>query len=74
VKDPTGAGDSFAGGVMGSLAARGQVTPANLRRAMACGVVLSSFQVEDFSLWRTVKLKKSEIGARLKQLRAMTAF
>lgn len=74
VKDPTGAGDSFAGGVMGSLAARGRVTPANLRQAMACGVVLSSFQVEDFSLWRTVKLKKSEIDARLKKLRAMTTF
>jgi sugar/nucleoside kinase (ribokinase family) len=74
VKDPTGAGDSFAGGVMGALAARGRLAAADLRRAMACGVVLSSFQVEDFSLWRTVKLKKSEIGARLKRLRAMTAF
>ena len=74
VKDPTGAGDSFAGGVMGSLAARGRVTPADLRRAMACGVVLSSFQVENFSLWRTVKLKQSEIKARLGKLRAMTTF
>lgn len=59
---------------MGSLAARGRVAPADLRRAMACGVVLSSFQVEDFSLWRTVKLKKSEIAARLKKLRGMTRF
>ncbi len=74
VKDPTGAGDSFAGGVMGSLAASGRVAPADLRLGMACGVVLSSFQVEDFSLWRTVKLKKSEISARLKKLRAMTSF
>jgi sugar/nucleoside kinase (ribokinase family) len=75
VKDPTGAGDSFAGGIMGSLAgASGRVTPADLRRAMACGVVLSSYQVEDFSLWRTVRLKKSEIDARLKKLRAMTTF
>jgi len=74
VKDPTGAGDSFAGGIMGSLAARGRLTAADLRKAMACGVVLSSFQVEDFSLWRTVKLKKSEIDARLKRLRAMTTF
>jgi sugar/nucleoside kinase (ribokinase family) len=74
VKDPTGAGDSFAGGLMGSLAARGRVTPANLRLGLAYGVVLSSFQVEDFSLWRTVKLKKSEIDARLSRLRAMTTF
>lgn len=74
VKDPTGAGDSFAGGLIGCLAARGRVTPASLRLALAYGVVLSSFQVEDFSLWRTQKLKKSEIEARLKALRSMTAF
>jgi sugar/nucleoside kinase (ribokinase family) len=74
VKDPTGAGDSFAGGMMGSLAASGRVTPANLRRGLACGVVLSSFQVEDFSLARTVKLKQSEIRQRLQSLRGMTHF
>jgi sugar/nucleoside kinase (ribokinase family) len=74
VKDPTGAGDSFAGGMMGSLAARGRLGAADLRYGLACGVVLSSFQVEDFSLWRTVKLKQSEIASRLKRLRSMTNF
>ena len=74
VKDPTGAGDSFAGGMMGSLAARGRLGAADLRYSLACGVVLSSFQVEDFSLWRTVKLKQSEIAARLKSLRKMSSF
>ncbi|HTB21681.1 MAG TPA: PfkB family carbohydrate kinase [bacterium] len=74
VVDPTGAGDSFAGGLMGWLADKGKTRPKDLRRAMAAGVVLSSFQVEGFSLERTVRLKASEIAARLKALRAMTEF
>ncbi len=74
VKDPTGAGDSFAGGLMGSLAAARRIGKAELRQAMACGVVMSSFQVENFSLWRTTRLKPSEIKSRLTKLRQMTAF
>ncbi|MES2201592.1 MAG: PfkB family carbohydrate kinase [candidate division FCPU426 bacterium] len=74
VRDPTGAGDSFAGGLIGSLTAAGRVDKGTLRRAMASGIVMSSFQVEDFSLWRTVKLKRPEIENRLKRLRAMTSF
>ena len=74
VVDPTGAGDSFAGGLMGWLARSGRTDKGTLRRAMAAGVVLSSFQVEGFSLERSVRLKPSEIAGRLKALRAMTRF
>jgi sugar/nucleoside kinase (ribokinase family) len=50
VVDPTGAGDSFAGGFMGSLARAGEASPANLRRAMLHGTVTASFCVEGFSV------------------------
>ncbi|HTB35314.1 MAG TPA: PfkB family carbohydrate kinase, partial [bacterium] len=55
VVDPTGAGDSFAGGLMGWLARAGRASGTTLRAGMAAGVVLSSFQVEGFSLERTVR-------------------
>ena len=71
VKDPTGAGDSFAGGFMGSLAKAGSVTPANLRQAMAVGTVMASFNVEDFSVKRTRRLSRPEINRRLSALKAM---
>jgi sugar/nucleoside kinase (ribokinase family) len=74
VVDPTGAGDSFAGGLMGWLARKGKAGPKDLRAAMAAGIVLSSFQVEGFSLERTLRLKPAQIAARLKTLRAMTRF
>ncbi len=74
VVDPTGAGDSFAGGLMGWLAREGKATPAALRAGMAAGVVLSSFQVEGFSLERTLRLSPKEIAGRLKSLRSMTRF
>jgi sugar/nucleoside kinase (ribokinase family) len=74
VVDPTGAGDSFAGGLMGWLARNGRASSTALRAAMAAGVVLSSFQVEGFSLERTVRLSPKEIAARLKSLRSMTRF
>jgi sugar/nucleoside kinase (ribokinase family) len=74
VVDPTGAGDSFAGGLMGWLARTGRASSTALRAGMAAGVVLSSFQVEGFSLERTVRLKPSEIAGRLKALRSMTNF
>lgn len=74
VVDPTGAGDSFAGGLMGWLAREGRASRTALRAGMAAGVVLSSFQVEGFSLERTVRLKPSLISARLRALRSMTRF
>ncbi len=65
VVDPTGAGDSFAGGFMGFLARRGTVSLANLKRAMAYGTVLASFAVEAVSLERLATLTREEVETRL---------
>jgi len=67
VCDPTGAGDSFAGGLMGHLARIGKHDFASLRRAMAYGTVVASFTVEDFSLRRLEGLRLEEIEDRLRQ-------
>jgi sugar/nucleoside kinase (ribokinase family) len=65
VVDPTGAGDTFAGGFMGYLAAAPNWKDFDvIRRAMACGTVMSSFSVEDFSVKRVSGLSKREIDAR----------
>lgn len=64
VVDPTGAGDSFAGGFMGWLARSGSTTPANIRTAMILGSVLASFAVEDFSLDRFRSLDLGQIRER----------
>jgi sugar/nucleoside kinase (ribokinase family) len=82
VRDPTGAGDSFAGGFLGYLdgaAARlddGHLSldDATLRRAMAYGTVLASFNIEDFGTERVASLTREEIDERLGELRAMTEF
>jgi cytidine kinase len=74
VVDPTGAGDSFAGGMMGYLAsARGQVDD-NIRRAMVHGSVVASFCCEGFGLTRTTKLKRAQIEQRVKELEKLTRF
>ena len=72
--DPTGAGDSFAGGFMGYLASVGTATDTHLRRAMIYGSVLGSFTVERFGLERLLKLKKSEIHARARHFLKLTQF
>ncbi|HET9490376.1 MAG TPA: PfkB family carbohydrate kinase [Methylomirabilota bacterium] len=64
VWDPTGAGDTFAGGFMGYLAAEGRTDSAAMRRALVYGSVMASFTVEDFSLNRLVRLTPAEIGSR----------
>ena len=69
VKDPTGAGDTFAGGFMGSLAGAGAVNEKTIRKAMTYGSVVASFGVEDFSLDRLKRLKKADIEKRAKLLR-----
>lgn len=74
VIDPTGAGDSFAGGFMGYLASTDQTDPAALKTAMAYGTVVASFTVEDFSLRRFQRTERDEIDRRLGQYRAMMAF
>jgi sugar/nucleoside kinase (ribokinase family) len=74
VVDPTGAGDSFVGGMMGYLAtARGSVEN-NIRRAMIYGSVTASFCCEGFGLQRTTKVKRAEIEQRVKTLAKLTKF
>jgi sugar/nucleoside kinase (ribokinase family) len=71
VLDPTGAGDTFAGGFMGALAESGSTEPLALRRAMAYGSVVASFGVEAFSLDRLQKLTRAEIDGRLLAFREL---
>jgi sugar/nucleoside kinase (ribokinase family) len=76
VRDPTGAGDSFAGGFLGYLDSQNSDRPdeATLRRAMAYGTVLASFNVEDFGTERVSRLDRDEVEQRYTELRAMTHF
>lgn len=69
VCDPTGAGDTFAGGFMGSLALAGKVTPSAICQAMIDGSVMASFGVEAFSVNRLTCLKQSEIKQRTMHFR-----
>jgi sugar/nucleoside kinase (ribokinase family) len=64
VYDPTGAGDTFAGGFMGYLARQEDLGPNTLRRAMVYGSVMASFTVEDFSLNRLLRLQQAEVADR----------
>ncbi len=74
VVDPTGAGDSFAGGFLGYLDKAGRVTRPNLRRAAVYGSVLASFTIEDFGIERLKKLKPEEIEERFLEFRRLVAF
>jgi sugar/nucleoside kinase (ribokinase family) len=73
-QDPTGAGDSFAGGFMGYLAGANSISDTALRRAIVYGSVLGSFAVEKFGLERLLKLKKPEIHARARHFAKLTHF
>ena len=72
VCDPTGAGDTFAGGFMGYLAGSGRIDDTTVRRALLYGSVMASFTVEDFSINRFLKLKKKDIEARYKKFQKIT--
>lgn len=74
IRDPTGAGDSFAGGFVGCLARCGSYTPDELRRAMAYGSAMGSFAVERFSVERFRDLSVTEIEDRVRQFFEMTSF
>jgi sugar/nucleoside kinase (ribokinase family) len=75
VRDPTGAGDSFAGGFLGYLDSHeGEIEEASLRRAMGYGTVLASFNVEEFGTERVARLTREEIDERFGDLIAMTRF
>jgi sugar/nucleoside kinase (ribokinase family) len=72
VVDPTGAGDSFAGGFFGYLASQNGLTPGAFRRAMFYGSVMGSFAVERFGTERLQLLTRQEIDARFAQFRELT--
>jgi sugar/nucleoside kinase (ribokinase family) len=74
VSDPTGAGDSFAGGFMGYLASCRSLNEASLRRAVIYGSVVASFNVEDFSLNRLIRLRRTEIENRFQQYHGLMHF
>jgi sugar/nucleoside kinase (ribokinase family) len=74
VIDPTGAGDSFAGGFMGYLSQAADVSEPSVRRAMVYGSVMASFTVEDFGLRRTLRLTRKEIDARFWEFKHLTHF
>src|SRR6202142_135688 len=74
VVDPTGAGDSFVGGLMGHLATAKGSIDANIRRAMVYGSVTASFCCEGFGLNTTTKTKRTDIEKRVKELEKVTKF
>ncbi|MCA9395090.1 MAG: bifunctional hydroxymethylpyrimidine kinase/phosphomethylpyrimidine kinase [Candidatus Omnitrophica bacterium] len=69
VVDPTGAGDSFAGGIMGYLSKVGRVTQKDLHKAILYATTLSSYNVEGFGMAKTAPLDMTKVNARLKELR-----
>jgi len=70
-KDPTGAGDTFAGGLMGALAASGQTDKQAIRQAMVYGSIVASFGVEEFSLDRLKQLDRDKIELRVEEFKGM---
>ena len=74
VVDPTGAGDSFAGGMMGYLAERGNFDPKTLKTALAYGTLTASFTVEDFSLDRLRQIKREDLDRRMEEYKKMLSF
>ncbi len=74
VKDPTGAGDSFAGALMGYLAQSGKTDVNTLKTAIAYGTVVASFAIADFSLNGLTSIDKTDIDKRLETLRNATRF
>ena len=74
VVDPTGAGDSFVGGMMGYLAAAKGSIDQHIRRAMVCGSVVASFCCEGFGLLRTTRITRRQIDQRVKELERLTKF
>ncbi len=74
VIDPTGAGDSFAGGMMGYLAEKGNFEPKTLKEALAYGILTASFTVEDFSLDRLKRIERPDLERRMEDYRRMLSF
>ena len=74
VFDPTGAGDTFAGGFMGYLAATDDISFENMKRAIITGSALASFCVEKFGTQRLLEITKNDVAERIEQFVALTNF
>ncbi len=74
IVDPTGAGDSFAGGLMGYLSEQDDFEPTTLKTALAYGTITASFTVEDFSLDRLQRIERQDIENRMQEYRQMLSF
>ncbi len=74
VVDPTGAGDSFAGGMMGYLAEKDNFDPQTLKEALAFGTLVASYNVEDFSLDKMAKIERANLDLRMEQYKQMLRF
>jgi len=74
VIDPTGAGDTFAGGFMGYLSKANRVDSSSIKKAIAYGTVIASFNVEGFGVERTAALKMGQVNNRLSEFKGYTLF
>ncbi|MGK2934769.1 MAG: PfkB family carbohydrate kinase [Gemmatimonadaceae bacterium] len=74
VFDPTGAGDSFAGGFIGYLAKTGDLSEGNMRRAVIYGSAMGSFAVEKFSIDRLMEITRDDLACRIRDFRKLVAF
>lgn len=74
VIDPTGAGDSFAGGMMGYLASTGRVDLPAIKRALAYGTIVASYNIESFTLDRLMEISRADIDHRLKEFADIVRF
>jgi sugar/nucleoside kinase (ribokinase family) len=74
VIDPTGAGDSFAGGMMGYLATQGSFSPSTIKRALAFGTVVASFTISDFSLAGLQSATRERIDERWNEFKQAMSF
>ncbi|MFA4984645.1 MAG: PfkB family carbohydrate kinase [Candidatus Omnitrophota bacterium] len=72
--DPTGAGDTFAGGLMGYLSSQGRITTAAIRKAIAYATIAASFNVEGFGVERSAWLKMGDLDRRLAEFRRLVSF
>jgi sugar/nucleoside kinase (ribokinase family) len=72
--DPTGAGDTFAGGMMGYLSKAGKIDEAAIRKSIVYGSMLASFAVEDFSVNRLLEISMADIQARFDHFQGITRF
>jgi len=74
IVDPTGAGDTFAGGFMGYLATAKNLNDAAIKKAISYGTVMASFNVEGFGVERAARLTKRDVARRLKRFRDSVSF